>query len=155
MEKWLKTGTLKRSTFRTKIRTTDLAAMEITVDQQGDNHEMQRPTEWPAQRSFRIIYKCCQQVALYTVVEVRSQKGYKQSFISNRSTIDSKCTLLAAQRWHITEMKFFVILWYCVNGNASTCTRETLQARAVLQDCPENNMLPCAPQEVVAGSKIG
>ncbi|GBL69069.1 hypothetical protein AVEN_228609-1, partial [Araneus ventricosus] len=49
MEKWLKTGTLKRSASRTEIRTTDLAAMEITVDQQGDNHEMQRPTEWPAQ----------------------------------------------------------------------------------------------------------
>ncbi|GBM20923.1 hypothetical protein AVEN_253724-1 [Araneus ventricosus] len=49
MEKWLKTGTLKRSASRAEIRTTDLAAMEITVDQQDDNHEMQRPTEWPAQ----------------------------------------------------------------------------------------------------------
>ncbi|GBN65090.1 Zinc finger BED domain-containing protein 5, partial [Araneus ventricosus] len=47
MDKWLKTGTLKRS--RTEIRTTALAAMEITVDQQGDNHEVQRPTHWPVQ----------------------------------------------------------------------------------------------------------
>ncbi|GBM07253.1 hypothetical protein AVEN_25505-1 [Araneus ventricosus] len=33
--------------------------------------------------------------------------------------------------------------------------RSTLQAPAVLQDCPENNMFPCAPQEVVSGSEIG
>ncbi|GBM82946.1 hypothetical protein AVEN_30710-1 [Araneus ventricosus] len=33
MDKWLKTGTLKRSASRTEIRTTDLAAMGITVDQ--------------------------------------------------------------------------------------------------------------------------
>ncbi|GBM81414.1 hypothetical protein AVEN_207367-1, partial [Araneus ventricosus] len=46
MNKWLKTGTLKRSASRTEIRTTDLAAMEITVDQQDDNHEVQRPTDW-------------------------------------------------------------------------------------------------------------
>ncbi|GBL82577.1 hypothetical protein AVEN_263666-1 [Araneus ventricosus] len=46
MDKWLKTGTLKRSASRTEIRTTDLAAMEITVDQQDDNHEVQRPTDW-------------------------------------------------------------------------------------------------------------
>ncbi|GBN32554.1 hypothetical protein AVEN_239074-1 [Araneus ventricosus] len=49
MDKWLKTGTLKRSASKTEIRTTDLAAMEITVDQQDDNHEMQRPTDWPVQ----------------------------------------------------------------------------------------------------------
>ncbi|GBL88502.1 hypothetical protein AVEN_159088-1 [Araneus ventricosus] len=49
MEKWLKTETLKRSASRTEIRTTDLAAMEITVDQQDDNHEVQRPTDWSAQ----------------------------------------------------------------------------------------------------------
>ncbi|GBL96999.1 hypothetical protein AVEN_164806-1 [Araneus ventricosus] len=49
MEKWLKTGTLKRSASRTEIRTTDLAAMEITVDQQDDSHEVQRPTDWPVQ----------------------------------------------------------------------------------------------------------
>ncbi|GBM85303.1 hypothetical protein AVEN_231121-1 [Araneus ventricosus] len=30
MDKWLKTGTLKRSASRTQIRTTDLAAMELT-----------------------------------------------------------------------------------------------------------------------------
>ncbi|GBM11027.1 hypothetical protein AVEN_251881-1, partial [Araneus ventricosus] len=30
MDKWLKTGTLKRSASRTEIRTTDLAAMETT-----------------------------------------------------------------------------------------------------------------------------
>ncbi|GBN26748.1 hypothetical protein AVEN_127522-1 [Araneus ventricosus] len=45
MDKWLKTGTIKRSTSRTEIRTTFLAAMEITVDQQDDNHEVQRPTD--------------------------------------------------------------------------------------------------------------
>ncbi|GBM56675.1 hypothetical protein AVEN_154225-1 [Araneus ventricosus] len=39
MDQWLKTGTLKRSASKTEIRTTDLAAMEITVDQQDDNHE--------------------------------------------------------------------------------------------------------------------
>ncbi|GBL78874.1 hypothetical protein AVEN_48858-1 [Araneus ventricosus] len=49
MEKWLKTGAPKRPASRTEIRTTDLAAMEITVDRQDDNHEMQRPTDWPAQ----------------------------------------------------------------------------------------------------------
>ncbi|GBN37568.1 hypothetical protein AVEN_115694-1 [Araneus ventricosus] len=49
MDKWLKTGTLKKSASRTEIRTTDLAAMEITVDQQDDNHEVQMPTDWPVQ----------------------------------------------------------------------------------------------------------
>ncbi|GBN35090.1 hypothetical protein AVEN_214775-1 [Araneus ventricosus] len=49
MDKWLKTGTLKRSVSRTEIRTTDLAAMEITEDQQDDNHEAQRPTDCPVQ----------------------------------------------------------------------------------------------------------
>ncbi|GBM37704.1 hypothetical protein AVEN_9984-1 [Araneus ventricosus] len=38
-----------RSVSRTEIRTTDLAAMEITVDHQGDNHEVQRLTDWPVQ----------------------------------------------------------------------------------------------------------
>ncbi|GBN19414.1 hypothetical protein AVEN_138157-1 [Araneus ventricosus] len=48
MGKWLKTGTLKRSASRTeKIRTTNLATMEITVDQQDDNHEVH---DWPIQR---------------------------------------------------------------------------------------------------------
>ncbi|GBO09330.1 hypothetical protein AVEN_106072-1 [Araneus ventricosus] len=47
MDKWLKTETLKRSASRTEIRTTDLAAMGITVDQKDDNHEVQRPTDWP------------------------------------------------------------------------------------------------------------
>ncbi|GBL69133.1 hypothetical protein AVEN_215726-1, partial [Araneus ventricosus] len=47
MDKWLKTGALTRSAYRTEIRTTYLAAMEITVDQQDDNHEVQRPTDWP------------------------------------------------------------------------------------------------------------
>ncbi|GBN82742.1 Zinc finger BED domain-containing protein 5 [Araneus ventricosus] len=49
MDKWLKTGTLKRSASRTGIRTTDLAAVGITVDQQDDNYEVQRPTDWPVQ----------------------------------------------------------------------------------------------------------
>ncbi|GBL91559.1 hypothetical protein AVEN_23622-1 [Araneus ventricosus] len=49
MDKWLKTGTLKRSASRTEIRTTDLAAMGITVDQKDDNHEEQRPTDCPVQ----------------------------------------------------------------------------------------------------------
>ncbi|GBM32943.1 hypothetical protein AVEN_268862-1 [Araneus ventricosus] len=56
MDRWLKTGTLKRSVSRTEIRTTDLAAMEITVDQQDDNHEVQRPTDWPVQcGNFKIF----------------------------------------------------------------------------------------------------
>ncbi|GBN92534.1 hypothetical protein AVEN_61936-1 [Araneus ventricosus] len=46
---WLKTGSLKISASRTEIRTTDLAAMEITVDRQDDNHELQRPTDWSVQ----------------------------------------------------------------------------------------------------------
>ncbi|GBN37655.1 hypothetical protein AVEN_186807-1, partial [Araneus ventricosus] len=49
MDKRFKTGTRKRSISRTEIRTTDLTAIEITVDQQGDNHEVQKPTYWPAQ----------------------------------------------------------------------------------------------------------
>ncbi|GBN09656.1 hypothetical protein AVEN_6501-1 [Araneus ventricosus] len=36
-----------RLASRTEIRTTDLAAMEITVDHQDDNHEVQRQTDWP------------------------------------------------------------------------------------------------------------
>ncbi|GBN01054.1 hypothetical protein AVEN_271477-1 [Araneus ventricosus] len=52
MDKWLKIGTLKRLASRIKIRTTDLAAMVITVDQQDDNHEVQRPTDWPVQGYF-------------------------------------------------------------------------------------------------------
>ncbi|GBM13198.1 hypothetical protein AVEN_214917-1 [Araneus ventricosus] len=46
MDKWLKTGTLERSASKTEIRTTDLAAMAITVDQQDDNHEVRRLTDW-------------------------------------------------------------------------------------------------------------
>ncbi|GBL88175.1 hypothetical protein AVEN_117771-1 [Araneus ventricosus] len=34
-----------KSASRTEIRTTDLA----TMDHQDDNHEMQRPTDWPVQ----------------------------------------------------------------------------------------------------------
>ncbi|GBL95495.1 hypothetical protein AVEN_54104-1 [Araneus ventricosus] len=49
MGKWLKTGTLERSASRNEILTTDLSAMEITVDQQDDNHEVQRPTDCPVQ----------------------------------------------------------------------------------------------------------
>ncbi|GBM30146.1 hypothetical protein AVEN_78535-1 [Araneus ventricosus] len=48
MDKWLKTETLKRSASRTEIRTT--AAMEITVDQKDDNHEVQMLTDWPVQK---------------------------------------------------------------------------------------------------------
>ncbi|GBO17278.1 hypothetical protein AVEN_40869-1 [Araneus ventricosus] len=51
MDKWLKTETLKGSASRTEIRTTDLAAMEITVGQQDDNHEVQRLTDLSVQRS--------------------------------------------------------------------------------------------------------
>ncbi|GBN44924.1 hypothetical protein AVEN_155620-1 [Araneus ventricosus] len=56
MDKWLKTGTLKRSASRTEIRTTDLAAMEITVDQQDDNHEVQMPTDCPVQVRNKIDF---------------------------------------------------------------------------------------------------
>ncbi|GBN54963.1 hypothetical protein AVEN_139244-1 [Araneus ventricosus] len=38
-----------RSASRTEIRITYLAAMEITVDHQDDNHEVQRPTDWPVE----------------------------------------------------------------------------------------------------------
>ncbi|GBL62494.1 hypothetical protein AVEN_45114-1, partial [Araneus ventricosus] len=38
-----------RSAPRTEIRTTNLAAVEITVDRQDVNHEVQRPTDWPFQ----------------------------------------------------------------------------------------------------------
>ncbi|GBN00385.1 hypothetical protein AVEN_172894-1 [Araneus ventricosus] len=38
-----------RSASRTEIRTIDLAAMQITVNYQDDNHEVQRPTDWPVQ----------------------------------------------------------------------------------------------------------
>ncbi|GBN46502.1 hypothetical protein AVEN_11418-1 [Araneus ventricosus] len=55
-DKWLKTGTLTRSASRTEIRTTDLAAMEITVDQQDDNHEMQMPTDWSVQTIFSELW---------------------------------------------------------------------------------------------------
>ncbi|GBL80353.1 hypothetical protein AVEN_92263-1 [Araneus ventricosus] len=56
MDKWLKTGTLKRSASRTEIRTTDLAAMEITVDQQDDNHELQRPADLPVQDAVECMF---------------------------------------------------------------------------------------------------
>ncbi|GBL55195.1 hypothetical protein AVEN_255498-1 [Araneus ventricosus] len=49
MDKRFKNGTRKRSASRTEIRTTDLTAIEITVDHQDDNHEVQKPTDWPAQ----------------------------------------------------------------------------------------------------------
>ncbi|GBN57124.1 Zinc finger BED domain-containing protein 5 [Araneus ventricosus] len=49
MDKWLKTGTLKRSASRPESRTTDLAVTEITVDQQDDNHELQRLNDSPVQ----------------------------------------------------------------------------------------------------------
>ncbi|GBL74147.1 hypothetical protein AVEN_231036-1 [Araneus ventricosus] len=55
MDKWLKTGTLKRSTSRTETRTTDLAAMEITGNHRDYNREVQRPTDWPVQK----IIPCC------------------------------------------------------------------------------------------------
>ncbi|GBL82036.1 Zinc finger BED domain-containing protein 5 [Araneus ventricosus] len=58
MDKRLKIGTLKRSASRTEIRTTDLAAMEITVDQQDDNHEVQRPTDWPVQELEENLLLC-------------------------------------------------------------------------------------------------
>ncbi|GBM01838.1 hypothetical protein AVEN_218959-1 [Araneus ventricosus] len=45
-----------RSTSRTEIRTTDLAALEITMDHQDDNHEVQRPTAWPVQVRNKIDF---------------------------------------------------------------------------------------------------
>ncbi|GBM47259.1 Twinkle protein, mitochondrial [Araneus ventricosus] len=44
-----------RSASRTEIRTTDLAATEITVDLQDDNHEVEWPTDWPVQDSKSIF----------------------------------------------------------------------------------------------------
>ncbi|GBL82304.1 hypothetical protein AVEN_252471-1 [Araneus ventricosus] len=60
MDQWLKTGTLKRSASRTEIRTTDFAAMEITVNQQDLNHEVQRPTDWLVQNKIivPVLNKC-------------------------------------------------------------------------------------------------
>ncbi|GBM18473.1 hypothetical protein AVEN_66832-1 [Araneus ventricosus] len=40
----------------TQIRTTDLAATEITVDHQDDNHEVQRPTDWPVKLRNKIDF---------------------------------------------------------------------------------------------------
>ncbi|GBN87754.1 hypothetical protein AVEN_148101-1 [Araneus ventricosus] len=56
MDNWLKTGTLKKSSSRTEIRITHLAAMEITVDKQDDNHEVQRPTDWPFQDAAECMF---------------------------------------------------------------------------------------------------
>ncbi|GBM94331.1 hypothetical protein AVEN_44777-1 [Araneus ventricosus] len=57
-----------RSASRTEIRTTDLAATEITVDHQDDNHEVERPTDWPVQVRNKIdfakkIYKKTQNIS--------------------------------------------------------------------------------------------
>ncbi|GBN63656.1 hypothetical protein AVEN_136237-1 [Araneus ventricosus] len=59
MGKFLKTRTLKRSASRTEIRSTNLAAMEITVDQQDDNHEVH---DWPVRGYFcenEIVWAMC------------------------------------------------------------------------------------------------
>ncbi|GBM04409.1 hypothetical protein AVEN_35587-1 [Araneus ventricosus] len=45
-----------RSASRTEIRTTDLAATEITVDHQDDNHEVERSTDWPVQVRNKIDF---------------------------------------------------------------------------------------------------
>ncbi|GBN07729.1 hypothetical protein AVEN_251408-1 [Araneus ventricosus] len=66
MDKWLKTGTLRRSASRTEIRTNYLAAMEIAVDQQDDNHEVQRPTDWPVQIDFPPSVKTPQHLRVYS-----------------------------------------------------------------------------------------
>ncbi|GBM13522.1 Zinc finger BED domain-containing protein 5 [Araneus ventricosus] len=47
MDKRLKTG----------IRTTYLVAMEITVDQQNDNHELPRPTVWLVQDAVECMFR--------------------------------------------------------------------------------------------------
>ncbi|GBM83852.1 hypothetical protein AVEN_78929-1 [Araneus ventricosus] len=49
MDKCVKTGTLKRTATKTEIRNFDLAATEITVDQQ-------RPTDWPVQVRNKIDF---------------------------------------------------------------------------------------------------
>ncbi|GBM35620.1 hypothetical protein AVEN_244509-1 [Araneus ventricosus] len=75
MDKWLKTGTLKRSASRTEIRTRDLGAMEITVDHQEDNHEVPRPTDWPVQPLFyqqAITELICHNEQFYTSLESNS-----------------------------------------------------------------------------------
>ncbi|GBN39166.1 hypothetical protein AVEN_176836-1, partial [Araneus ventricosus] len=43
MDKWFKSGTLKRPASRIEIRTTELAAMEIPVDQQDEMKCKGRP----------------------------------------------------------------------------------------------------------------
>ncbi|GBN74379.1 hypothetical protein AVEN_34899-1 [Araneus ventricosus] len=58
MDKWLKTGLLRDWHLELIF---DLAAMEVTVDQQDDNHEVQRPTDWPVQpvsKSFFLFGGC-------------------------------------------------------------------------------------------------
>ncbi|GBL98776.1 SCAN domain-containing protein 3 [Araneus ventricosus] len=79
MYKWLKTGTLKRSASRSEIRTTDLAAMEITVDQQDDNHEVQRTTDWPVQTKFS-------SEAFARFIERNNQSVKVVNFIKGNST---------------------------------------------------------------------
>ncbi|GBN95581.1 hypothetical protein AVEN_44780-1 [Araneus ventricosus] len=56
MDKRLKIGILKRSVSITEMRAADLAAMEITVDQQDDNHKVQRPTDWSVQDAVKCMF---------------------------------------------------------------------------------------------------
>ncbi|GBM32171.1 hypothetical protein AVEN_136722-1 [Araneus ventricosus] len=89
MEKWLKTGAPKRSASRTEIRTTDLAAMEITVYWQDDNHEMQRPTEWPAQVAVKEEYqelgvKAIQYLIPFTNTELVEKAFSSYTYIKNK-----------------------------------------------------------------------
>ncbi|GBL93466.1 hypothetical protein AVEN_59669-1 [Araneus ventricosus] len=81
MDKRFKTGTLTRSASRTEIRTTDLTAIEITVDQQDDNHEVQKPTDWPAQ-----VEKYC------TSVPPKKRK-YSNEYLKHRFSVtgDEDC----------------------------------------------------------------
>ncbi|GBN82281.1 Zinc finger MYM-type protein 6 [Araneus ventricosus] len=77
MDKWLKTGTLMRAASRIEIRITDSAAMEITVDQQDDNHEVQRTTVWPVQAdstNTRLFRSLCEDMgSLHTTLLLHTE----------------------------------------------------------------------------------
>ncbi|GBO16569.1 hypothetical protein AVEN_250829-1 [Araneus ventricosus] len=101
MDKWLKTGNLKKSASRTEIRTTDLAAMEITVYQQDDNHEVQRSTD----RLFRHppLHLQLQSEARYVTL-TRLQKELPTSIVNlHPNQIESKASGWASHPSHFLQ----------------------------------------------------
>ncbi|GBL90502.1 hypothetical protein AVEN_179426-1 [Araneus ventricosus] len=84
-------GTLKRSASRTEIRTSDLAAMEITVDHQDDNQEVQRKTDWPVQVRNKIgfVKKTAQNIS-----EPQKKKKFSNKYLKYGFSVtgDEDCT---------------------------------------------------------------